>query len=68
MDTETGEQSDSDRIRITLDLLPQDAQNLVFAQENGLVWLGLLNPQDEDGHAAAASTVPLELLIGAKLG
>ena len=32
-----------------LDLLPQDAQNLVFAQENGLVWLGLLHPADEDG-------------------
>ena len=49
VDDETGEQSDSDRIRVTLDLLPQDAQNLVFAQENGLVWLGLLNPEDEDG-------------------
>jgi pilus assembly protein CpaB len=68
VDTETGEQSDSDRIRVTLDLLPQDAQNLVFAQENGLVWLGLLNPKDEDGLETAASTVPLELLIGAKLG
>ena len=68
MDSETGEQSDSDRIRITLDLLPQDAQNLVFAQENGLVWLGLLNPKDEDGLETDASTVPLELLIGAKLG
>jgi len=68
VDTETGQQSDSDRIRITLDLLPQDAQNLVFAQENGLVWLGLLNPKDEEGLATDASTVPLELLIGAKLG
>ena len=68
VDTETGQQSDSDRIRITLDLLPQDAQNLVFAQENGLVWLGLLNPKDEDGLPTDASTVPLELLIGAKLG
>ena len=67
MDTETGQQSDSDRIRITLDLLPQDAQNLVFAQENGLVWLGLL-PPDEDGTQPNASTVPLELLLGAKLG
>ena len=67
VDTETGEQSDSDRIRITLDLLPQEAQDLVFAQENGLVWLGLL-PPDEDGTQPAASTVPLELLIGAKLG
>jgi pilus assembly protein CpaB len=68
VDDETGEQSDSDRIRVTLDLLPQDAQNLVFAQENGLVWLGLLNPEDEDGLETDASTVPLELLIGARLG
>ena len=30
VDTETG-RSDSSRIQITLDLLPQDAQNLVFA-------------------------------------
>jgi pilus assembly protein CpaB len=68
VDTETGEQSDSDRIRVTLDLLPQDAQNIVFAQENGLVWLGLLHPQDDDGHRTAASTVPLELLLGVRLG
>jgi Flp pilus assembly protein CpaB len=67
VDTETGQQNDSDRIRITLDLLPEDAQNLVFAQENGLVWLGLL-PPNEDGTQPDASTVPLELLIGAKLG
>jgi Flp pilus assembly protein CpaB len=67
VDTETGQQNDSDRIRITLDLLPQDAQNLVFAQENGLVWLGLL-PPDEEGTQPDASVVPLELLIGARLG
>jgi Flp pilus assembly protein CpaB len=67
VDTETGQQNDSDRIRITLDLLPQDAQNLVFAQENGLVWLGLL-PPDEEGTQPDASTVPLDLLIGARLG
>jgi Flp pilus assembly protein CpaB len=67
VDTETGQQNDSDSIRITLDLLPQDAQNLVFAQENGLVWLGLL-PPDEEGTQPDASTVPLDLLIGARLG
>jgi Flp pilus assembly protein CpaB len=67
VDTETGQQSDSDRIRVTLDLLPQEAQDLVFAQENGLVWLGLL-PPDEDGTQPDASTVPLELLLGVKLG
>jgi Flp pilus assembly protein CpaB len=67
VDTETGQQSDSDRIRVTLDLEPQDAQNLVFAKEQGLVWLGLL-PPNEEGSQPEASTVPLELLLGAKLG
>jgi Flp pilus assembly protein CpaB len=67
VDTETGQQNDSDRIRITLDLLPEDAQNLVFAQENGLVWLGLL-PPNEEGTQPDASTVPVLLLLGAKLG
>jgi Flp pilus assembly protein CpaB len=67
VDTETGEQSDSDRIRVTLDLLPEEAQNLVLAQEVGLVWLGLL-PPDEEGHVIPGSTIPLELLLGAKLG
>jgi Flp pilus assembly protein CpaB len=66
VDTETGQQS-TESIRITLDLLPDEAQNMVFAQENGLVWLGLL-PPNEDGTQPKASTVPLELLLGAKLG
>jgi hypothetical protein len=67
VDETTGQQSNSDSIRITLDLLPDEAQNMVFAQENGLVWLGLL-PPDEEGTQPPASTVPLELLLGAKLG
>jgi pilus assembly protein CpaB len=66
VDVETG-RSDSSRIQITLDLLPQDAQNLVFAQENARIWLGLL-PPDEEGTQPKASTVPIELLLGAKLG
>jgi pilus assembly protein CpaB len=66
VDSETG-RSDSSRIQITLDLLPQDAQNLVFAQENARIWLGLL-PPNEDGTQPPASTVPIELLLGAKLG
>jgi pilus assembly protein CpaB len=66
VDSETG-RSDSSRIQVTLDLLPQDAQNLVFAQENALIWLGLL-PPDEEGTQPQASTVPIELLLGAKLG
>ena len=66
VDAETG-RSDSSRIQITLDLLPQDAQNLVFAQENARIWLGLL-PPEEEGTQPPASTVPIELLLGAKLG
>jgi Flp pilus assembly protein CpaB len=66
VDEQTGQQA-NDSIRITLDLLPDEAQNMVFAQENGLVWLGLL-PPNEDGTQPKASTVPLELLLGAKLG
>ena len=68
VDTETGEQTTSnERIRVTLDLLPKEGQDLVFAQENGLVWLGLL-PPDEEGAQLRGSTVPLGLLLGAKLG
>jgi Flp pilus assembly protein CpaB len=67
VDDETGQQSDSSRIRVTLDLVPQDAQNLVFAQENARVWLGLL-PPEEEGTQPRAAVVPIELLIGAKLG
>jgi Flp pilus assembly protein CpaB len=67
VDTETGEQSNSDSVRVTLDLLPEEAQNLVLAQEAGLVWLGLL-PPDEDGKVIPGATIPLELLLGARLG
>ena len=66
VDSESG-RSDSSRIQITLDLLPEDAQNLVFAQENARVWLGLL-PPNEEGTQPPASFVPIELVIGAKLG
>ncbi len=66
VDTETG-RSDSSRIQVTLDLLPEDAQNLVFAQENARIWLGLL-PPGEDGTQPSASLVPIDLLLGAKLG
>jgi Flp pilus assembly protein CpaB len=61
VDVETG-RSDSSRIQVTFDVEPQDAQNLVFAQENARIWLGLL-PPDEEGTSPTASTVPLELLL-----
>jgi pilus assembly protein CpaB len=68
IDTETGQQqSSNERIRVTLDLLPKEAQEVVFAQENGLVWLGLL-PPNEEGVSLKAATVPVEFLRGARLG
>jgi Flp pilus assembly protein CpaB len=66
VDVETG-RSDVTRIQVTLDLLPEDAQNLVFAQENAKIWLGLLPPK-ETGRQLPASTVPLELVLGQKKG
>jgi Flp pilus assembly protein CpaB len=59
VDVETG-RTDSSRIQVTLDLEPEDAQALVFAQENARIWLGLL-PPGEDGTHVPASDVPLEL-------
>jgi Flp pilus assembly protein CpaB len=52
-----------DTVTLTLDLTPEDAQNLVFASENALVWVGLL-PPGEDGTQPPATQVPVELLIG----
>ena len=66
VDVETG-RTDSSRIQVTLDLLPEDAQNLVFAQENARVWLGLLPPKEEGLTNLRPSTVPLDkILEGAK--
>jgi pilus assembly protein CpaB len=65
VDTETG-RSDSSRIQVTFDLEPKDAQNLVFAQENARIWLGLL-PPNEEGTQPPASFVPIDILLGAKL-
>jgi Flp pilus assembly protein CpaB len=48
---------------LTLDITPEDAQNLVFASENALVWLALLAP-GEDGSQIPPATVPAELLLG----
>lgn len=52
-----------DAVTITLDLLPKDAANLVFAQENGRIWLALL-PPGEDGQQFPAVQVPVQLLLG----
>ena len=56
-------QPTGDAVTITLDLLPKDAANLVFAQENGKIWLGLL-PPGEEGQQIPAAQVPVQLLLG----
>jgi Flp pilus assembly protein CpaB len=55
--------STGDSVVLTLDLTPEDAQTLVFASENALVWYGLL-PPGEDGQQPPAAQVPVELLLG----
>jgi Flp pilus assembly protein CpaB len=47
-------------ITVMLDLLPEDAQSVVFANERASVWLGLLPPQNEDGYGINAVFGPTE--------
>jgi Flp pilus assembly protein CpaB len=48
---EDGQQQGGGNVQITLDLLPEDARNLVFANEYATVWVGLLPPSDaEEGY------------------
>lgn len=55
--------STGDTVTITLDLTKKDAQNLVFAQLNGQIWLGLL-PPGEQGKPLPAAQVPVKLIFG----
>jgi Flp pilus assembly protein CpaB len=53
-----GQQSVSEgTITLMLDLLPEDAEAVVFANERASVWLGLLPPQNEAGY-------PIEAVLG----
>jgi pilus assembly protein CpaB len=60
--TATGDSAGGDVV-LTLDLTKPDAQNLVFAQENGHLWFGLLPPGD-NGRPLTGSTIPFQLLLG----
>jgi pilus assembly protein CpaB len=51
-------------VTLTLDLTPEDAQNLVYAQQNGATWIGLLPPRDTAGHSLPFSGVPLDRVLG----
>jgi hypothetical protein len=46
---------------VTLELLPTDAEKVVFAQQNGTVWLALLVPGEE-----GVSAPPVDFLQLAK--
>jgi Flp pilus assembly protein CpaB len=50
-------------VTLTLDLLPEDAANLVFAQQNGQMWTGLLPPNGQ-GQELPAVSYPIDLLLG----
>jgi Flp pilus assembly protein CpaB len=52
------------QVTLTLDLTPADAQNLVYAQQNGVTWIGMLPPRDTEGHPIPFSTVPLNRVLG----
>jgi pilus assembly protein CpaB len=62
--SDTGAKSNG-QVTLTLDLLPEDSENLVFANENGSLWFGLL-PPGEDGVQLPAASVPLEKVLGKK--
>jgi Flp pilus assembly protein CpaB len=48
---EQGRQDAGELIQMSLDMLPEDARNLVFASETATIWVGLLPPSDaEEGY------------------
>ena len=54
----------TNQVTLTLDLAPSDAQNLVYAQQTATTWLGLLPPNDSNGHAIPFSVIPINRLLG----
>lgn len=64
VDQTTGRRSDGNT-SLALDLLPEDASELVFAQSTGTLYLGLLSPKDEGGFSQGATIgVPLVKVTG----
>jgi Flp pilus assembly protein CpaB len=64
--TEGSTRSANEDVTLTLDLTPEDAQNLVYAQETGRIWIGLLPPDEEAGHPLPFSVIPLDRVLGQK--
>jgi pilus assembly protein CpaB len=60
---DTGRANTTD-VTLTLDLTPEDAQNLVYAQQTGSTWIGLLPPNDDKGHDLPFSVIPLNRVLG----
>ncbi len=60
----TSSSSRNDQVVLTLDLTPQDAQNLVYAQQTGVTWIGLLPPDDTTGHSLPFSVIPANRILG----
>jgi pilus assembly protein CpaB len=58
--------STSGTVTVTLDLTPIDAQTLIFAQQEGSLWLGLLPPGNTTGHLQPGIMFPVNQLKGKK--
>lgn len=64
--TETADGKVSEgQVTLTLDLLPEDSANLVYAAEQGSLWFGLL-PPGEDGVQLPAAALPIDKVLGKK--
>jgi Flp pilus assembly protein CpaB len=61
-------QSTGGSVTLTLDLTPTDAQNLVFGQSSGSIYLGLLPPGDTKGNSIPFSVVPIDRVLGKAAG
>jgi len=64
--TDTNGRTTGGSVTLTLDLTPEDAQELVYAQENGSTWIGLLPPGDTAGHTLPFA--PDQLMLSKLLG
>jgi len=62
--TETADGKNSEgQVTLTLDLLPEDSANLVYAVERGSLYFGLL-PPGEEGVQLPAASVPIDKVLG----
>ena len=64
VDTTTGRKTDGGTT-LVLDLLPEDASQLVFSTTKAQLYLGLLPPENEDGYETEGTVgVPLDKVVG----